>query len=300
MIEPSVFYRAAAIEGTGRETLNLTKASLTTCTQPTPRWQFSCSKAYLKKDDYVEMWNALLTDQEDPGLLLALSPLSPQSRALDRFPDAPGRLLGGQGDLLRRGLLLGHRPEHGRHLRGRLLLQQGPGRRLGVPLPLQRGDGGRSPGSTTSIFKPGQSVDDSPDAYIFRLNHNQPLPLDFRLRLEHRLPDLVRFPAGVRQQLQAGDVLQLPLRGLHHPGLVPLQFQRPGLPVRDLSTRTSTIPSSPTTFPRPSSMPSRSSCSHPSISPSTPPSRAGSTAGRASTTNRPGAPLQQHRRSTRR
>jgi hypothetical protein len=48
MIEPSVFYRAAAIEETNRQTLSLTKASLTTCTQPAPRWQFSCSKATTK------------------------------------------------------------------------------------------------------------------------------------------------------------------------------------------------------------------------------------------------------------
>ena len=30
-------------------------------------------------------------------------------------------------------------------------------------------------------FKPGQGLGNSPDAYIFRLNHNQPLPLNFRL-----------------------------------------------------------------------------------------------------------------------
>jgi LPS-assembly protein len=66
MIQPDIFYRAAEIEGKGTESFNLAKAYITSCTQPTPRWNFSCSRANLKRNDYVEMWNSVFRIKNIP------------------------------------------------------------------------------------------------------------------------------------------------------------------------------------------------------------------------------------------
>ena len=65
-IQPSVMYEAASIERKADNLYNLEKASITSCTQPTPRWKFSFSKAEFKKDDYVAMRNAVLSIKKVP------------------------------------------------------------------------------------------------------------------------------------------------------------------------------------------------------------------------------------------
>jgi lipopolysaccharide assembly outer membrane protein LptD (OstA) len=66
MIQPDIFYRAETIEGVGRDSFSLTKASLTSCTQPKPRWNFSCARANLKRNDYVEMWSSVFRIKNIP------------------------------------------------------------------------------------------------------------------------------------------------------------------------------------------------------------------------------------------
>jgi LPS-assembly protein len=59
-IQPSVIYEADSVAKKTDNLYSLEKAYFTSCTQPVPRWKFSFSKANFKKDDYVEMWNAVL------------------------------------------------------------------------------------------------------------------------------------------------------------------------------------------------------------------------------------------------
>ena len=180
MIEPTVFYRAAAIEETGRETLNLTKASLTTCAQPTPRWQFSCSKAYLKKDDYVALWNALLTIKKIPVFYW------PYLRYPLNRERATGFLMPQVGYSGVKGIFFGEAFYWAiaRNMDATFEADYYSNKGMGGGLEYRYLFNGGTGGEARVYyfrFKPGQSVDDSPDAYIFRLNHNQPLPLDFRL-----------------------------------------------------------------------------------------------------------------------
>ena len=77
MVQPSVFYEADSIRRDDMDTYRLEKAKITSCTQPTPRWNFSASKATFKKNDYIEMWNSVLSikkgipsDEFKPDVLL--------------------------------------------------------------------------------------------------------------------------------------------------------------------------------------------------------------------------------------
>ena len=65
-IQPSVTYEAAAIERKADNLYELEKAKFTSCSQPTPRWNFSFSKAEFKKNDYVTMRNAVLSIKKVP------------------------------------------------------------------------------------------------------------------------------------------------------------------------------------------------------------------------------------------
>jgi LPS-assembly protein len=59
MVQPSMLYQADQLERVDPERYVMNKAWFTSCSQPVPRWQFSCSKATLKKNDFIEMWNSV-------------------------------------------------------------------------------------------------------------------------------------------------------------------------------------------------------------------------------------------------
>lgn len=70
MIQPTIFFRAQSIERKNQDLYGFKKASITTCAQPVPRWKFSCSRANFKKDDYMEMWNAVFRIKKIPVFYL--------------------------------------------------------------------------------------------------------------------------------------------------------------------------------------------------------------------------------------
>jgi lipopolysaccharide assembly outer membrane protein LptD (OstA) len=43
---------------------------MTYCTQPVPRWNFSCTRANIKKNDYIDMWNPVLSIKKIPVFYL--------------------------------------------------------------------------------------------------------------------------------------------------------------------------------------------------------------------------------------
>jgi lipopolysaccharide assembly outer membrane protein LptD (OstA) len=65
-IQPTIFYEADKIERKDQNLYNLRKAKITSCTQPVPRWKFSCSEANFKKDDYIEMWHSVFSIKKIP------------------------------------------------------------------------------------------------------------------------------------------------------------------------------------------------------------------------------------------
>ena len=66
IMQPTVFYEAESVERKNENLYNFKNARFTSCTQPVPRWNFSCSKANFKKDDYVEMWNSVFSIKKIP------------------------------------------------------------------------------------------------------------------------------------------------------------------------------------------------------------------------------------------
>ena len=70
MIQPTIFYEAESVERKDENLYSFSKARLTSCTQPVPRWKFSCSRANFKKDDYMEMWNSVFSIKGIPVFYL--------------------------------------------------------------------------------------------------------------------------------------------------------------------------------------------------------------------------------------
>jgi LPS-assembly protein len=66
--QPNLFYEAEMVEKTSEDTYRLIKGNFTSCSQPTPRWLFSFSRANLKKADHVEMWNSVVRVKKVPIL----------------------------------------------------------------------------------------------------------------------------------------------------------------------------------------------------------------------------------------
>ncbi len=70
MIPPSLLFQAESAEKTAPDTFSLRKASVTACTQPTPRWGISFTRALVVTGESIEMWNALLKVKNIPVFYL--------------------------------------------------------------------------------------------------------------------------------------------------------------------------------------------------------------------------------------
>ncbi|HSA94919.1 MAG TPA: LPS assembly protein LptD, partial [Acidobacteriota bacterium] len=70
LLPPTLLFEAESLERKEPGLYGLKKARLTACTQPNPRWSFGLSKANLKTDAYVEMWDAVVRVKSVPVLYL--------------------------------------------------------------------------------------------------------------------------------------------------------------------------------------------------------------------------------------
>jgi len=66
LVQPTIFYQAELIKRDLNEVYYLTQAQITSCSQPVPRWLFSCARANFKKNEYIEMWGALFRLKKIP------------------------------------------------------------------------------------------------------------------------------------------------------------------------------------------------------------------------------------------
>jgi LPS-assembly protein len=180
MIQPSVFYEAESIERKSEDLYILKNAKITTCTQPVPRWKFSCSKANFKRDAYIEMWNSVFRIKKVPVFYL------PYMRyPLDRLRST--------GFLMPQ---LGHSGQKGFSISESFYwaMKRNMDATLDLDYYSKRGLGGGleyrylfSEGVGGDIqffyfrFKDNPEFNDPPNAYIVRFNHNQLLPFRFKL-----------------------------------------------------------------------------------------------------------------------
>jgi LPS-assembly protein len=66
LIQPTIRYQADLIERQADNLYSMGKGEFTSCAQPVPRWKFSFSRANFKKDEYVEMWGAVISVKSVP------------------------------------------------------------------------------------------------------------------------------------------------------------------------------------------------------------------------------------------
>ena len=60
LIAPTLLFEAARIERRQADLYSLTKGFLTACAQPNPRWSFGLSRAEVRTDDRLELWDAVV------------------------------------------------------------------------------------------------------------------------------------------------------------------------------------------------------------------------------------------------
>ncbi len=181
MIQPTLFYQAASIERLSDAVYHFGKSNLTTCTQPTPRWRFSCGQANFKKDDYIEMWHAVLAVKNIPVLYL------PYFRYPLNRERATGFLMPKVGYNGVKGFTLSQSFYWAiaRNMDATFTLDYYSARGIGGGLEYRylfpAGTGGELRLYSFSFKKDPQTGIKPENAYLLRLNHNQPLPFGFNL-----------------------------------------------------------------------------------------------------------------------
>jgi lipopolysaccharide assembly outer membrane protein LptD (OstA) len=180
MIQPNIFYQSETIDGKDQRTFSLTKARLTSCTQPTPRWNFSCSRANFKRDDYIEMWNSVFRIKKIPIFYM------PYFRYPLGRERSTGFLMPQIGYAGVKGFVFSESFywAMARNMDATFDLDYYSSKGLGGGLEYRYlfGDGtGGEARLYYFLFKRGADETKPPNAYVLRLNHNQPLPAGFRL-----------------------------------------------------------------------------------------------------------------------
>jgi LPS-assembly protein len=180
LVQPSIFYSAETVKRKAVDLFSLDKASITSCSQAVPRWRFSSSRANIKKDDYIEMWNTTVRIKNIPVFYIPYI----------RFPVDEGRQTGFLTPQIGYSGVKGFFVSQAFYWN----IRRNMDATLNVDYYGSRGIGGGleyryqfSEGMAGQIrlfflkFKNVIDVDDPKSAYLVRFNHNQPLPWNFHL-----------------------------------------------------------------------------------------------------------------------
>jgi len=180
MVQPTIFYHAASVDKKAENLYELLKAQITSCSQPVPRWKFSTSRANFKKDDSIEMWNAVFSIKKVPVFYW---PYMRYPVGRDR---ATGFLMpqigwsGAKGFNYQQGFYWAIARNMDATIHYDYYSARGMGGALQFRYLFSKGTGGEL-NLYGFTFKRDASGTKPEDAYILRLNHNQPLPLGFNL-----------------------------------------------------------------------------------------------------------------------
>jgi lipopolysaccharide assembly outer membrane protein LptD (OstA) len=180
MVQPTIFYHAASVDKKAENLYELLKAQITSCSQPVPRWKFSTSRANFKKDDSIEMWNAVFSIKKVPVFYW---PYMRYPVGRDR---ATGFLMpqigwsGNKGFSYQQDFFWAIARSMDATFHYDYYSARGMGGALQFRYLFSKGAGGEM-NLYGFTFKPDASGTKPEDAYIFRLKHNQPLLLGFNL-----------------------------------------------------------------------------------------------------------------------
>lgn len=180
MIQPIVLYQAESITRNSEDSYGLEKAKITTCAQPVPRWQFSCSRANLKRDDYVEMWNAVFRIKKIPILYLPYMRYPLNRERSTGFLMPQGGYSGQKGIFYSQSYYWVIKRNMDATFNLDYYLDRGLGSGLEYRYLFSEGTGGLL---NLYYFRfNNRAPEGSPEnAYIVRLKHNQSLPANFNI-----------------------------------------------------------------------------------------------------------------------
>lgn len=180
MIQPDIFYRAETIQGEAQDNFSLTKASLTSCTQPKPRWNFSCSRANLKRDDYVEMWSSVFRIKNIPVFYMPYFRYPLNRERSTGFLTPQVGYSGVKGFILGESFYWAIARNMDATFNVDFYSNMGFGGGLEYRYLFAEGTGGEAQ-LYYFVFNRQPAETRSPNAYSLRFKHNQPLPGGFRL-----------------------------------------------------------------------------------------------------------------------
>jgi len=180
MIQPDIIYQAESIERKDDNVYSFRKAKITSCNQPNPRWQFSCSKANFKKDDYIEMWGAVFTIKKVPIFYLPYLryPLDKERSTGFLMPQVG--YTGQKGFTFTQSFFWAMKRNMDATLNVDYYSAKGMGGGLEYRYMFSEGVRGQL-NAYRFQFKREPGEEASSGAYLFRFNHTQTLPLDFSL-----------------------------------------------------------------------------------------------------------------------
>lgn len=180
MIQPTIFYQAESIDRKNQDLYSFHKANITTCTQPVPRWKFSCSRANFKKDDYMEMWNAVFRIKKIPIFYLPYMRYPLNRERATGFLMPQGGYSGQKGAFFSQSFYWAIKRNMDAMFNLDLYKDRGLGGGLEYRYLFSAGTGGQL---NLYYFRfNNRAPAGSPEnAYIVRLKHNQTLPLNFNI-----------------------------------------------------------------------------------------------------------------------
>ncbi len=180
MIQPIVLYQAGSLIRQSPDLYGLEKAKITTCAQPVPRWQFSCSRANLKRDDYMEMWNAVLRIKKVPILYLPYMRYPLHKERSTGFLMPEGGYSGQKGIFYSQSFYWAIKRNMDATFNFDYYLDRGLGSGLEYRYLFSDGTGGQL-NLYYFRFNNRAPMGSPENAYIVRVGHNQSLPAKFNL-----------------------------------------------------------------------------------------------------------------------
>ncbi|UCC41887.1 MAG: LPS-assembly protein LptD [Candidatus Aminicenantes bacterium] len=180
LVQPTVRYEAETIERKDANFYRFHKASITSCTQTNPRWKFSFSKANFKKNDYIEMWNSVLSIKKIPVFYLPYMRYPLGKEKSTGFLTPQLGFSGRKGMVFAQGFYWALKRNMDATINYNYYSTRGMGGGLEYRYLFSQGTGGRL-NLYYFFFKEDPERETPPNAYIFRFNHNQPLPHGFAI-----------------------------------------------------------------------------------------------------------------------
>lgn len=179
MIAPLLLFEADKLERLQADRYSLTKARLTACAQPNPRWSFGLARAEVRTDDHVSMWGAVLRVKSVPVLYVPYLRYPLKDRATGFLMPRLG--FGGEKGLsFSQGFFWAIAPNMDATLGLDLYASRGVG--AGVEYRYLFPGGTRGDLNLYYFLSKRQPGEERPGASLLaRLNHTQALPLGFTL-----------------------------------------------------------------------------------------------------------------------